>query len=136
MRGGLAASTWAGSHAGGGGGAGRVHDDAPAVDAWGCPAIRIPPGERREPDAITGTVWGVHAPTVPYYRILPGKSVVPGGPEDVIDCPGQRVDSGVAYLGSSEIGYSRRVRGLRGAGSRSALPLRFSVIFEYGGLIP
>jgi len=23
-----------------------------------------------------------------------------------------------------------------GAGSRSALPLRFSVIFEYGGLIP
>jgi len=46
------------------------------------------------------------------------------------------VDSGVAYLGSSEIGYSPRVRGLRGAGSRSALPLRFSVIFEYGGLIP
>ena len=44
--------------------------------------------------------------------------------------------AGVAYLGSSEIGYSLRVRGLRGAGSRSALPLRFSVIFEYGGLIP
>jgi hypothetical protein len=22
------------------------------VDAWGCPAIGIPPGERREPDAI------------------------------------------------------------------------------------
>jgi hypothetical protein len=42
----------------------------------------------------------------------------------------------VAYLGSSEIGYSPRVRGLRGAGSRSVLPLRFSVIFEYGGLIP
>jgi hypothetical protein len=39
---------------------------------------------------------------------------------------------GVAYLGSSEIGYSR-VRGLLGAGSRSALPLRFSVIFEYEG---
>ena len=34
------------------------------------------------------------------------------------------------------IGYSVRVRGLLGAGSRSALPLRFSVIFEYGGLIP
>ena len=44
--------------------------------------------------------------------------------------------AGVAYLGSSEIGYSPRVRGLRGAGSRSALPLRFSLIFEYGGLIP
>ena len=44
--------------------------------------------------------------------------------------------AGVAYLGSSEIGYSLRVRGLLGAGSRSALPLRFSVIFEYGGLIP
>ena len=42
----------------------------------------------------------------------------------------------VVYLGSSEIGYSHRVRGLLGAGSRSALPLRFSVIFEYGGLIP
>ena len=62
--------------------------------------------------------------------------VADGGPEDVIDCPGQLVDSGVAYLGSSEIGYSPRVRGLRGAGSRSALPLRFSLIFEYGGLIP
>jgi len=34
------------------------------------------------------------------------------------------------------IGYSLGVRGLLGAGSRSALPLRFSVIFEYGGLIP
>jgi hypothetical protein len=34
------------------------------------------------------------------------------------------------------IGYSLQVRGLLGAGSRSALPLRFSVIFEYGGLIP
>jgi hypothetical protein len=44
--------------------------------------------------------------------------------------------AGVGYLGSSEIGYSLRVRGLLGAGSRSALPLRFSVIFEYGGLIP
>jgi hypothetical protein len=38
--------------------------------------------------------------------------------------------------GISGIGYSLRVRGLLGAGSRSALPLRFSVIFEYGGLIP
>ena len=56
-----------------------------------------------------------------------------GGPEDVIDCPCQLVDSGVAYVGSSEIGYSHRVRGLRGAGSRSALPLRFSVSFECGG---
>ncbi len=44
--------------------------------------------------------------------------------------------AGVAYLGFSEFGYSLRVRGLLGAGSRSALPLRFSVIFEYGGLIP
>jgi hypothetical protein len=44
--------------------------------------------------------------------------------------------AGIAYLGSSEIGYSLRVRGLLGAGSRSALPLRFSVIVEYGGLIP
>jgi hypothetical protein len=44
--------------------------------------------------------------------------------------------AGVAYLGSSEIGYSLRVRGLLGAGSRAALPLRFSVICEYGGLIP
>ena len=44
--------------------------------------------------------------------------------------------AGVAYLGSSEIGYSLQVRRVRGAGSRSALPLRFSVIFEYGGLIP
>src|SRR5712691_11418578 len=69
-------------------------------------------------------------------KIANPRGVVPGGPEDVIDCPGQLVDSGVAYLGSSEIGYSPRVRGLRGAGSRSALPLRFSVIFEYGGLIP
>jgi hypothetical protein len=34
-----------------------------------------------------------------------------------------------------EVGYSLRVRGLLGAGSRAALPLRFSVIFEYGGLI-
>jgi hypothetical protein len=49
---------------------------------------------------------------------------------------GQLADSAVAYLGSSQIGYSLRVRGLQGAGSRSALPLRFSVIFEYGGLIP
>src|SRR5262245_4772717 len=39
------------------------------------------------------------------------------------------------YLGSSEVGYSLRVRGLLGAGSRAALPLRFSIIFEYGGLI-
>jgi hypothetical protein len=69
-------------------------------------------------------------------KIANPRGVVLGGPEDVIDCPGQLVDSGVAYLGSSEIGYSPRVRGLRGAGSRSALPLRFSVIFEYGGLIP
>jgi len=38
--------------------------------------------------------------------------------------------------GSSEIGYSPRVRGWLGAGSRSALPLRFSVIVVYGGLIP
>ena len=44
--------------------------------------------------------------------------------------------AGVAYLGSSEIGYSLRVRRVLGAGSRSALPLRFSVIFEYGVLIP
>ena len=42
----------------------------------------------------------------------------------------------VEYLGSSEIGYSLQVRRVLGAGSRSALPLRFSVIFEYGGLIP
>jgi hypothetical protein len=34
------------------------------------------------------------------------------------------------------IGYSLRVRRVVGAGLRSALPLRFSVIFEYGGLIP
>src|SRR5215510_5051466 len=33
----------------------------------------------------------------------------------------------VAQLGSSEIGYSFRVRRVLGAGSRSALPLRFSV---------
>jgi hypothetical protein len=38
--------------------------------------------------------------------------------------------------GSSEIGYSLGVRRVLGAGSRAALPLRFSVIFEYGGLIP
>ena len=44
--------------------------------------------------------------------------------------------TGVAHLGSSEIGYSLRVRRVLGAGSRSALPLRFSVVFEYGGLIP
>ena len=44
--------------------------------------------------------------------------------------------AGVAHLESSEIGYSLRVRGWLGAGSRSALPLRFSVIVEYGGLIP
>ena len=44
--------------------------------------------------------------------------------------------AGVAYLGSSEIGYSLGVRRVLGAGSRSALPLRFSVIFEYGGLMP
>jgi len=37
---------------------------------------------------------------------------------------------------ASEFGYSLRVRRVLGAGSRSALPLRFSVIFEYGGLIP
>ena len=49
------------------------------------------------------------------------------------------------YLGSSEFGYSLPVQSLgqhvclvfAGAGlSRRALPLRFSVIFEYGGLIP
>jgi hypothetical protein len=40
----------------------------------------------------------------------------------------------VTYLGSSEVGYSLRVRDLLGAGSRAASPLRFSVIFEYGGL--
>ena len=44
--------------------------------------------------------------------------------------------AGVAYLGSSEIGYSLLVRRALGAGSRSVLPLRFLVIFEYGGLIP
>jgi hypothetical protein len=44
--------------------------------------------------------------------------------------------AGIVYLGSSEIGYSLRVRGLLGAGSRSALPPRFPVIVEYGGLIP
>jgi hypothetical protein len=42
----------------------------------------------------------------------------------------------IAYPESPKIGYSPQVRGLLGAGSRSALPLRFSVIFEYGGLIP
>jgi hypothetical protein len=42
----------------------------------------------------------------------------------------------VAYPGSSEIGYSLLVRRVMGARSRSALPPRFSVIFEYGGLIP
>ena len=42
----------------------------------------------------------------------------------------------VAYLGSSEIGYSLRVRGLLGAGSRSLLPRRFLVIFAFGRLIP
>jgi hypothetical protein len=36
-------------------------------------------------------------------------------------------------MGSSEVGYSFRVRDLLGAGSRAAP--RFSVIFEYGGLI-
>ena len=44
--------------------------------------------------------------------------------------------AGVAHPGSSEIGYSFQVRGVLGAGSRSALPRRFSVVFEYGGLIP
>ena len=44
--------------------------------------------------------------------------------------------AGIADLGSSEIGYSLLIRGVLGAGSRSALPLRFSVVFEYGGLIP
>jgi len=44
--------------------------------------------------------------------------------------------AGVAHLGSSEISYSLQVRRVLGAGSRSALPLRFSVVFEYGGLIP
>jgi len=44
--------------------------------------------------------------------------------------------SRISPPGSSEIGYSLRVRRALGAGSRSALPLRFSVIFEYGGLIP
>jgi len=39
------------------------------------------------------------------------------------------------WPGSSEIGYSLLVRRVLGAGSRSALPLRFPVIFEYGGLI-
>jgi hypothetical protein len=43
---------------------------------------------------------------------------------------------GVAHLRSLKIGYSLRVRRELGAGSRSALPLRFSVIFKYGGLIP
>jgi hypothetical protein len=51
-------------------------------------------------------------------------------------CPHFPGRAGVAYLESSAIGYSLRVRGLLGAGSRSALPLRFSVIVEYGGLIP
>jgi hypothetical protein len=41
-----------------------------------------------------------------------------------------------SHLGTSEIGYSLGVRRVLGAGSRSALPLRFSVVFEYGGLIP
>jgi hypothetical protein len=41
--------------------------------------------------------------------------------------------AGVVYLGSSEIGYSLRVRRVRGAGSRSALPLRFSVISSTEG---
>ena len=43
--------------------------------------------------------------------------------------------AGVAHLGSSEIGYSFRV-GVCWAPDRAALPLQFSVIFEYGGLIP
>jgi hypothetical protein len=43
---------------------------------------------------------------------------------------------GVAIPGSSEIGYSLRVRRALGAKSRSALPLRFSAIFGYGGFIP
>ena len=41
-----------------------------------------------------------------------------------------------SHLGTSEIGYSLGVRRVLGAGSRSALPLRFSVVFEHGGLIP
>jgi hypothetical protein len=41
-----------------------------------------------------------------------------------------------SHLGTSEIGYSLGVRRVLSAGSRSALPLRFSVVFEYGGLIP
>jgi hypothetical protein len=41
-----------------------------------------------------------------------------------------------AYLGSSGSATLFGVSTCAGAGSRSALPLRFSVIFEYGGLIP
>ena len=40
--------------------------------------------------------------------------------------------AGAIYLGSSEVGYSLRVRDLLGAGSRPALPLRFSVILRVG----
>jgi hypothetical protein len=56
--------------------------------------------------------------------------------EDLVSGLQMRVHTRDRLLGSSEIGYSLRVRRVLGAGSRSALPLRFSVVFEYGGLIP
>ena len=41
-----------------------------------------------------------------------------------------------SHLGTSEIGYSLGVRRVLGAGSPLRVPLRFSVVFEYGGFIP
>src|SRR5215467_12465890 len=49
--------------------------------------------------------------------------------------PSPRKLGGGSLPGSPEIGDSHRVQVLLGVGSRSAVPLRFSVIFEYGGLI-
>src|SRR5215831_14328913 len=48
--------------------------------------------------------------------------------------PSPRKLGGGSLPGSPEIGDFHRVQVLLGAGSRSAVPLRFSVI-EYGGLI-
>src|SRR6185295_10477798 len=116
-----------------------MHFAGPQADKFaGGHRIRVPPvpipNTEVKPDTADGTIWE----TVWESRSLPAL-LQTKRPDAHRSCIGSFClydGHGVPYLGSSEIGYSPRVRGLRGAGSRSALPLRFSVIFEYGGLIP
>jgi hypothetical protein len=75
------------------------------------------------------------AEAVPTKRRQPRRRTLRCFPLPVqrVICPVHRA-GGSHIPGIVGIGYSLRVRGVLGAGSRAAVPLRFSVTFEYGGV--